>query len=232
MINGKRILVTGASGWIGEGIALALRGAGAEVICHHRSRLPESLTGQPEVVGDISKVADIKAIANEIKRRFGSLDGLVNNAAAQPVSAFLETSEAEYDLVMDSGLKSAFFLTQQLAPLMNHGSVVSIASIEGENAPPGHAHYGAAKAGLLALTRTLAVELAPIRVNAVLPGLIDRPGLAQEWPEGVNRWLTNVPSGRLGTREDVAEAVAYLLGADGITGTQVRVDGGMGARSW
>ena len=156
----------------------------------------------------------------------------MNNAAAQPVSPFLETSEAEYDLVMDSGLKSAFFLTQKLAPFMPNGSVVNIASIEGENAPPGHAHYGAAKAGLLALTRTLAVELAPIRVNAVLPGLIDRPGLSADWPEGVQRWLTKVPSGQLGQREDVAAAVRYFLESDRVTGTELRVDGGMGARSW
>lgn len=232
MIKGKRVLVTGASGWIGEGIALALRAAGAEVICHHRSVLPSSLQGQLEVSGDISEVAEIRRIADEIRKRFGTLDGLVNNAAAQPVSPFLETSEAEYDQVLDSGLKSAFFLTQQLVPLMTHGSIVNIASIEGENAPPGHAHYGAAKAGLLALTRTLAQELAPHRVNAVLPGLVDRPGLASDWPEGVARWIAAAPSGRLVTREEVAQAVLYFLEAEGVTGTQLRVDGGIGARSW
>ena len=232
MLNGKRIVVTGASGWIGEGIALALKAAGATVICHHRSSLPSSLAGEAEVIGDISRVAEIERMAQELKSRFGTIDGLVNNAAAQPVSPFLETSEAEYDLVMDSGLKSAFFLTQKLAPFMPNGSVVNIASIEGENAPPGHAHYGAAKAGLLALTRTLAVELAPIRVNAVLPGLVDRPGLSADWPEGVQRWLTKVPSGQLGQREDVAAAVRYFLESDRVTGTELRVDGGMGARSW
>lgn len=232
MLKGKKILVTGASGWIGEGIALALIAEGATVICHHRSQLPQSLEGQPEVRGDLTKVSDIERITAEVAKEFASIDGLVNNAAAQPVSPFLKTTEDEYDLVMAAGLKSAFFLTQRLAPFMPGGSVVNIASIEAEYTPPGHAHYGAAKAGLLSLTRTLAVEIAPVRVNAVLPGLIDRPGLAQDWPEGVARWLERAPSGRLGTREEVAAAVTYLLGAQGVTGASLRVDGGMGVRAW
>lgn len=232
MLNGKRYIVTGTSGWLGEGIALELIKAGAEVICHHRSTLPQSLQGQSEVKGELTQFAEIERIAHEVRERFGQIDGLVNNAAAQPVTPFLEISESEYDLVMDSGVKSAFFLMQKLAPLMKSGSIVNIASIEGENAPPGHSHYGAAKAALLSLTKTAALELAPIRVNAVLPGLIDRPGLAEQWPEGVARWIEKAPSKKLVTRQEVASAVLYCLQAPNFTGASVRVDGGIGATGW
>lgn len=231
MLNGKKILVTGCAGWLGEGIALALIDAGAEVICHHRSQLPKSLHGCHEVVGDLNSLDEITRIAQEIATRFGTIAGLVNNAAAQPVTPFSKVSEDEYDLVMNSGLKAPFFLTQKLAPLMRDGSVINIASIEAENAPAGHSHYGAAKAGLVALTKTLAIELAPLRVNAVLPGLIDRPGLRDQWPEGVARWIARAPSGRLVDRSEVAEAVIYLLQSTA-TGTNLRVDGGIGAAGW
>lgn len=231
MVKGKRFLVTGTSGWLGEGLALYLLNAGAEVICHHRSQLPRSLQGQPEVIGELTSLDVISRITQEVRDRFGGLDGLVNNAASQPVTPFEEITETEFDVVMDSGFKAPFFLTQKLAPLMPAGSVVNIASIEGETAPAGHAHYGAAKAALLSLTKSAALELAPIRVNAVLPGLIDRPGLQEQWPEGVARWISKAPSRRLVAREEVAEAVVYLLQAS-VTGTSVRVDGGIGANGW
>lgn len=231
MFNNERILITGCAGWLGEGIALALIEAGAHVICHHRSQLPQSLSGCDEVVGDLGSVDEIARIADEIATRFGTIAGLVNNAAAQPVTPFEKISESEFDQVLGAGLKAPFFLTQKLAPLMPGGSVVNIASIEAENPPAGHSHYGAAKAGLVALTKTLSIELAPLRVNSLLPGLIDRPGLREQWPEGVARWISRAPSGRLVDRSELAQAVIYLLGGTA-TGISLRVDGGIGAAGW
>lgn len=232
----KTILVTGASGWIGEGICLALLNVGARVIAHHRSQLPPSLVGKVEEVrADLTSIDEIKGIAAAVKEMSLQIDGLVNNAAAQPVQPFSEISEKGYDLVLDSGLKAPFFLVQQLLPhFAPSASIVNIASIEGQGAPPGHAHYGSAKGGLLSLTSTLARELAPIRVNALLPGLINRPGLEREWPEGVKRWRERSPLAAMGEREDVAAATLFLLSTQArwITGSELHVDGGMHTTAW
>ena len=129
---------------------------------------------------------------------------------------------------------------------MGAGSaIVNVASIEALAAPPGHSHYGAAKAAIVGHTRAAAVELGAqgIRVNAVAPGLIDRPGLARDWPEGVERWSRACPLGRLGRPDDVADACLFLASpaARWITGAVVggrrRRDGpavlvGAGARWW
>lgn len=235
--SARSFLVTGASGWLGEGLALALLGRGASVIAHHRSPLPASLAGHPRITpieADLTSVTEIRAMAARVAD-VGPLHGLVNNAAAQPVDSLLQTSEESYDEVLDAGLKSAFFLTQAIAPVLSEGSaIVNIASIEGLSAPPGHAHYGAAKAGLLSLTRTAAVELAPrIRVNAILPGLIHRPGIDEQWPDGVRRWRDRAPLQRLGERADIANAMLFLLSEDSawITGASLAVDGGILART-
>jgi NAD(P)-dependent dehydrogenase (short-subunit alcohol dehydrogenase family) len=112
---------------------------------------------------------------------------------------------------------------------------VNIASIEGLDPAAGHAHYASSKAGLIMFTRAAALEYGPrgIRVNSVSPGLIDREGLERDWPEGVARWKRRVPLGRLGTPNDVADAVLFLLSpaARWISGANLVVDGGMSAQS-
>ncbi len=114
------------------------------------------------------------------------------------------------------------------------GAIVNVASIEGLQPAAGHSHYAASKAAVIMHTRAAALELGAqrIRVNAVAPGLIDRAGLADAWPDGVGRWLAACPLERLGTTEDVADAVLFLLSdaARWITGTTLVVDGGMLAR--
>jgi len=141
--------------------------------------------------------------------------------------------------VLDANLKSVHLCTQVAAARMiergEGGAIVNIASIEGSDPASGHSHYATSKAGLLMLTRASALEYgrAGIRCNAISPGLIDRDGLAERWPEGVERWLDKAPLGRLGTAEDVAAAVLFLLGPDAswISGANLVVDGGMSAVS-
>jgi len=140
---------------------------------------------------------------------------------------------------MSTNLDSAFLVTQAAARHMRDhavaGAIVNIASIEGSDPARGHSHYAASKAGLLMLTRACALEYGAdgIRCNAVSPGLIERPGIEQAWPDGVARWQEKVPLGRMGDANDVADAVLFLLSpaARWISGTDLMVDGGMSSVS-
>jgi NAD(P)-dependent dehydrogenase (short-subunit alcohol dehydrogenase family) len=142
---------------------------------------------------------------------------------------------AEWDAVVDANLKCAFLCTRAFARLVRDaghgGAIVNITSIEAENPAPNHAHYDAAKGGILMLTRASAFELAEhrIRVNAVAPGLIWRETLEEDWPQGVERWTRNAPLKRLGMPEDVADACLFFASdaARWITGASLLVDGGV-----
>ncbi|MGW3992537.1 SDR family NAD(P)-dependent oxidoreductase [Amycolatopsis sp. NPDC004772] len=243
-LTGTIACVTGASGVIGRGIALRFAEAGAAVAVHHR---------RPGAAGDV--VAAIEAAGGRA-RAFaaeltddqachalldtvadwgGGLDTLVNNAGIQPVEALGELTAARWREMLDSTLTSAFSCTQAAARLMGDGgSVTHIASIEARQPAPGHVHYSAAKAALVMHARGAALEYGPrgIRVNTVSPGLISRPGLAEDWPEGVERWHRAAPLGRLGTPADVGNACVFLASplASWITGHDLVVDGGVTAR--
>jgi len=161
----------------------------------------------------------------------------INNAGIYPTVPLLEMTEEDWDESLDANLKSVFLVTRAAARHMAErregGAIVNIASIEGEHPAPFHSHYSAAKAAVLMHTRAAALELGPkgIRVNAVSPGLIGRPELENEWPDGVQRWRAAAPLERLGEPEDVADACLFLAspGARWITGADLRVDGGVTA---
>ena len=240
-LKGRAALVTGSGSGHGRAIAGRLAEAGAAVAVHYRT----SEQGAHEVVATI-EAADGRAVAlradltqaREVDRLFGaavealgSLDILVNNAGAYPLASLVEMSEEEWEGVLDANLKSVHLCTQAAARRMaDGGAIVNVASVEGLQPMPMHAHYDAAKAGVLMHTRAAALELGPrgIRVNAVSPGLIARPGIEGAWPEGVEAWLRAVPLGRLGTAEDVADACLFLVsdGARWISGANLVVDGG------
>jgi 3-oxoacyl-[acyl-carrier protein] reductase len=166
----------------------------------------------------------------------GRLDNLVNNAGIQPVEELADMPAASWRLMFEANLTSAFSCTQAAARVMREtgGSVTHIASIEAARPAPGHAHYAAAKAALVMHARAAALEYGPlgIRVNTVSPGLVDRPGLAGSWPEGVERWHRAAPLGRLGEPADVGNACVFLASpmAAWITGHDLTVDGGVSAR--
>ena len=237
-LSGETVLVTGASGNIGQGIAERLAEAGANIIVHyHRNataaeELAKRLGGAAVVQADLASETAVDAMF--------SGDGptmVVNNAAAQPVTGIEDMSYEEWRAMLAANLDGAFLVTQRAARAWagTGGAIVNIASTEALDPAVGHAHYATSKAGLVMLSRAAALEMgaAGIRVNCVSPGLIDKDGLADEWPDGVARWLDRAPLGRLGTPQDVADAVLFLLSpaARWISGTNLVVDGGLSAQS-
>ncbi len=235
-LSGRTVLVTGASGSIGGGIATRLAEAGARIAahCHENRPAAEALIGRlgsgEVVAGDLSDTRAVDAIFERVTPDF-----VVNNAATQAVRALPDVSFDDWRSAYSSNVDSAFLVTQRAARSWRAagcgGAIVNVASIEALDPAPGHAHYASGKAALVMFTRASALEYGAdgIRVNAVSPGLIERDGLQLDWPDGVERWRAKAPLGRLGTPIDVADAVLFLLSPASrwITGANLVVDGGM-----
>lgn len=248
-LSGQSALITGASGNIGRGIALRLAEAGASIIAHYCN----DAEGATETVRSICKAGgnamSVQADLSEnaaVDRLFAGLDKdgilvtrLVNNAGIYGVQDIQGLGIKAWRTSLSANLDSAFLTGQATAHrlIANNvgGAIVNIASIEGSDPAVGHAHYASAKAALLMLTRATALEYgaAGIRCNAVSPGLIERAGIADDWPDGVARWHDKAPLRRMGRAEDVANAVLYLLSdaANWVSGAEIKVDGGMSAVS-
>jgi pteridine reductase len=242
---GKAVLVTGAARRVGESIVRELHGAGACVVVHYQTAVDTArcLVGELNAVRAGSALclqADLLdhearvSLVEQAAAHFGRLDGLVNNASrffATPLGAIDET--AWNDLV-GSNFKAPLFLTQAAAPHLRRvgGAVVNIADIHAERPLAGYPLYCAAKAGLLGLTRALAVELAPeARVNAVAPGPILWPDEAAFDEAARARIIDHTLLKRVGSPRDIARAVRFLFNdAPYVTGQVISVDGGRTAR--
>lgn len=249
-LSGKVALVTGASRNIGAGIAKRLAEAGAAVVVHYRSgadsagALVDAITaagGRARALqAELSDPDSVAALVTATIDAFGGLDIAINNAGSFPVQSLLDMTFAEWQSMYADNVESAFLCTRAAARHMRAaggGAIVNVASIESLAPAPDHSHYGSAKAAVAMFTRAAAQELGPhgIRVNAVSPGLIARPGIAEDWPDGVARWMKQVPLQRLGEPEDVADACLFLVSpaARWISGHNLVVDGGMlSAKIW
>lgn len=243
-LSGTVALVTGASGGIGAGIARRFAEAGAKVAVHWRgneaaaaevvSSIDQACGAAIAVQADLADAAGAGRLVSDVVAAFGRLDFCINNAGSFPNRPFLDISEAEWREMYRSNVDSCFFCMQAAARHMQSaggGAIVNIGSIAALAPGPDHSHYNSAKAAVVMLTRSAAQELGRynVRVNAVSPGLIARPGIEQQWPEGVARWQAAAPLERLGEPEDVADACLFLASpaARWITGHNLVVDGGV-----
>jgi 3-oxoacyl-[acyl-carrier protein] reductase len=239
------VLVTGAQQGIGRAMAarFALEGADVAVNWLDDERAAHDVVREVEkagrrgvaVRGDVSRSMDVDRMVGDAERVLGPIDVLVNNAGVFPRSAFLDLTEAEWDLVHGVNLRGAFLCAQAVARRLVArevpGAIVNLASAAAYRSSPRGVHYVASKAGIVGLTRAIALELAPhrIRVNAIAPGLTDtaqpRHGHSESEIEAMAR---QVPLGRMGQPEDIAAAAVFLASRDAqhITGQVLHVNGG------
>lgn len=239
-LDGKVIIVTGASRGIGSAAAGALAKAGATVVLTARdAALTEAAA---KAIGDnahahacdVSDYAAFAALVAHTKTRFGRLDVLINNAGVFPRVPFLDMTEADWDFVVDINLKGTNFAAQAAAQAMVarkiQGAIVNLSSRSLSGAAPG-VHYSATKAGVVGLTRSMALALAEhrIRVNAIAPGLTDtaQPRYGNNEQE-IHAMARAVPLGRMGTPEDIAKLGVFLASDDAsyITGQIYHINGG------
>ena len=242
LLRNKQALVTGATGTLGSAIARNLAAAGAHVFIHFKSNAKKAALLVKEICDQQGRATSIHADLGsqddvaQMMKTAGTLDILVNNAGIFPTAPLLDMTEKEWREMFQANSDAVFYCTQKAAQLMKAaggGSIINIASISGSIPGPHHSHYNSSKAAVIMFTRSAAQELGPynIRVNSISPGLINRPGLDQDWPEGVAAWRNKAPLTRLGEPADVADACLFLAGdsARWITGQDLAVDGGMSA---
>ena len=244
-LSGKTVVVTGGGKGIGRGIAEALARCGAQVVVAGRSQqalaetveLLESLGAQAlAVAGDITRGSDRERLLAAALERFCHIDGWINNAgSASPsdVGPLDGIGDAQWDRVIDLNLKATFFAAQAAARAMTRGgAIVNITSRSASYPNPGTGHYGAAKAAVENLTRTMAVEWGHrgIRVNAVAPGVVMTDELEKTFntPERIRRQVETVPLQRLGRPQDIGPLCAYLVSdeASWTSGAVIGVNGG------
>ncbi|MBO9610403.1 MAG: 3-oxoacyl-ACP reductase FabG [Paenibacillaceae bacterium] len=241
---GKVALVTGASRGIGAAIALRLAADGFAVAVHYQSsgsaaaQVAEQIErsgGQTMLVqGDVSGRGGMEPIVTEVAAKWGRIDVFVSNAGIMVDAEIAHTTDEQWERVLATNLDSAFYGCRAVIPHMiagGFGRIVAISSQAALTGSGGHAHYAAAKAGLLGFVYSLAKELGPsgITVNAVSPGRIDTDMLAARSEGRMEEWLAQTPLRRLGRPEEVAHAVAFLASdeASYITGLNLHVNGGL-----
>lgn len=221
-------VVTGVRGVVGRAVIARLLDDDYSVVAHSREAVSDLPPGTVCLTGDLADPATAVRVRASVDR----VDLLVNNAASQVTGALDALTGSDWAEMISATFLSAVHLTMALRPAMPAGaSVVNVSSIEAQAAFPRHAHYAAAKAALESFTRSSALEWAEagIRVNAVAPGLVDRPGLADDWPEGWSWWQRSCPLGRAILPAEVADAVAFLARARAVSGVVLPVDGGWSA---
>lgn len=246
LLDGKVAIVTGGNSGIGASIVLELAKQGANIVIDYvvNPAATEALEKQVSALGDqvlgvdadVSKIPELQKLVDATIAKFGKLDILVNNAGVETRTSVLNTTEAQYDKVMNINLKSAFFATQIAAKQMikqKNGRIINISSVHEDWPMPDNTAYCLSKGGMRMLTRTAALELAKyhILVTAVGPGAVATPinTATMKDPALMEKLDSAIPLGRMAKPEEIARVVAFLCGdgASYITATTVFVDGGL-----
>lgn len=242
-LQGCVALVTGAGQGIGRVIALFLAEAGARVsVSDIQGEQADSVAKEISQMGkdamaykaDVSNASDVGNMVKETHKNMGRIDFLINNAGVTRDNLLLRMKEEDWDLVMSVNLKGTFLCTKEVLPIMSKqrsGRIVNIASIVGVTGNPGQANYSASKAAVIGFTKTTAREYAGrgITANAVAPGFIDTM-MTQGLNDGTKqKLLQQIPLGRLGTPDEIAGVVKFLVSKEAsyITGQVIHVNGGM-----
>jgi pteridine reductase len=239
-LSGKVALITGGARRVGAAIARRLHGAGANVLLHYRDSETEAAKLESElnalrpksasrVKAELLAPIAPRALVSAARESFGRLDILVNNASSFFPVGVGAIEPSHWEELIGSNVRAPLFICQEAAPeLSTHeGSIINIVDIHAERPLKGYPIYSIAKAGLAALTRSLAIELAPrVRVNGVAPGAIAWPEDGQFDPAERERIIATTPLARIGSPEDIAQAVHFLACAPYVTGQIIAVDGG------
>ncbi|MEM3048249.1 MAG: 3-oxoacyl-ACP reductase family protein [Candidatus Bathyarchaeia archaeon] len=247
-LQGKVALITGAGRGIGRAIALLFAQEGAKVAINYSKSEKEALSLVEEirrlggvamtVKADVSKPDEVKNMVQKVLQEYGKIDILVNNAGIVISKPFLETTEEIWDRTIDINLKGTYLCSKEVAPLMlgqGKGKIINIASVSGlaQRSALGNVPYAASKAGVIGLTRSLAVNLGPyVNVNAICPGVIETDMTASLPAEYTRMRVEETPLKRTGKPEEVAMAALFLASEDSdfITGEVITVAGGRGMR--
>ena len=243
MLKGKVAVVTGGARGIGAAISEKLASLGTDIAVIYSGSAEKAQTLQARLTEqygvrvqafccDVSSFEAAGRCVNEVKAAFGHIDILVNNAGIRRDNLVLMMKESDFDDVLNVNLKGCFNMIRHVSPLMlraRSGRIINISSVAGFTGNAGQANYAASKAGVIGLTKSVARELGSrgITCNAVAPGFI-QTDMTREFDES-NPMVAGIPLGHMGRPEDVAEAVAFLVGsgADYITGIVLPVDGGI-----
>ena len=236
----KVALVTGANGGLGSAISLALGQNGYKVILHYHRRnervlaLEKQLGNENVLVisADVNEPTQINEMVRKVLERFGRIDVLVNNVGINKDSTFIKMQKEQWDEVLNTNLVGIYNVTKPTAEVMvkqGNGVIINITSIVGEGGNFGQTNYSASKAGMIGFTKSLAKELASkgVRVNAIAPGFIDTE-MTRKIPEEIRvKLIQQIPLKRMGTPEEIADAVLYLCRATYVCGSILDINGGL-----
>lgn len=240
MLKDKTVVVTGAAKGIGKAIALAFAKEGCNIVLNYRSTVSNETIQEIEaygvrcmpVQGDVSDFAFAGSLIKQVKKEFGSVDVLVNNAGITRDMLLMRMSEEEFDAVINTNLKGTFNMIRHASSLMlkqRSGAIINMSSVVGVTGNAGQANYAASKAGVIGLTKATAKELAArgVTCNAIAPGFVETDMTAVLPEEVQKQMLEAIPLKRYGQVEDIANAAVFFAKNTYITGQVLNVDGGM-----
>ena len=240
MLRGKTAVITGAAKGIGRATAISFAKEGCNVVLNYRSNVSDELIAEIEGYGvecmpfkaDVSKFDEAEMLIKEAKKKFGSVDVLVNNAGITRDMLIMRMSEDEFDSVISTNLKGVFNTIRFASNIMlkqRAGAIINMSSVVGLIGNAGQANYAASKAGVIGLTKATAKELAArgVTCNAIAPGFIETDMTEVLSDEVKNQMLASIPLKRFGNADEVAEVCVFLAKNRYITGQVINVDGGM-----